>query len=146
MTREEFENLDGDGLVGLICEYDIYDIWDHLMDYDSINDRVWDNVSNWGDGWAELRDYLNSIPDYSRTGYFWMDDWGDIESLDTDEELRACIYEDILDYFESNDLFEEEEENDEPECTVEDGVTYYRDDDGNRYTVELENVSVLLFE
>lgn len=146
MTREEFDNLGGEELVGLIHEYDIYYIWDHLLEYDSVNDRVWDSISNWDDGWAELRDYLNSISDYSRTGYFWMDEYGEIDSLDTDQELRDCIYEDILDYFESNDLFEKEEENDEPECTVEDGVTYYRDDDGNRYTVELENVSVLLFE
>ena len=70
MTREEFDNLGGEELVRLIGEYDIFYIWDHLMDYDSVNDRVWDNISNWGDGWRELRDYLDSIPDYSRTGFF----------------------------------------------------------------------------
>lgn len=145
MTREEFSNLTGEELAGLIYEYDIYEIRDNLLDEESLVDRIWDNISGWGDGWMDLRDYLNNVSDYSRTGYFWDDDY-EIVSIDTDQELRDCIYEDIFNYFEGNDLFEEEEENDEPEFDEEDGVGYYRDEDGNKYTVEIESVSVLFIE
>ena len=148
MTRAELSNLDGQELASLIGEYDIYDIYDHLMYDDSLSDYVWNYISNWDDSWESLRDFLDNTPDYSQTGYFWMNDYGEISSIDTDRELRDLIYDDILSYFEDYDLFEDEEEEDEEpsESQDEDGNVYYRDEDGNKYTVEIENVSALFFE
>lgn len=148
MTRVEFSNLDGQELANLIGEYDIYDIYDHLMYDDSLSDYVWNYISNWDDSWESLRDFLGSVPDYSQTGYFWINDYGEISSIDTDRELRDLIYDDILSYFEDYDLFEDEEEEDEEssESKDEDGNVYYTDEDGNKYTVEIESVSALFFE
>ena len=148
MTREEFSNLDGQELANLIGEYDIYDIYDHLMYEESLSDHIWSYISNWDDSWESLRDFLDNTPDYSQTGYFWMNDYGEISSIDTDRELRDLIYDDILSYFEDYDLFEDEEEGDEEpsESQDEDGNVYYMDEDGNKYTVEIESVSALFFE
>lgn len=147
MTRAEFSNLDGQELASLIGEYEIYDIYDHLMYEESLSDHIWDYISNWDDSWESLRDFLDNTPDYSQTGYFWMNDYGEISSIDTDRELRDLIYDDILSYFEDYLLFEDEEEEDEEpsESQDEDGNVYYRDEDGNKYTVEIESVSALFF-
>ena len=148
MTRVELSNLDGQELASLIGEYDIYDIYDHLMGEDSLSEHVWSDISNWDDSWESLRDFLDSVPDYSHTGYFWMNDYGEISSIDTDRELRDLIYDDFRSYFEDYDLCEDEEEEDEEpsESQDEDGNVYYTDEDGNKYTVEIESVSALFFE
>ena len=148
MTRTEFENLDGQELASLVSEYDIYHIWENLIYAENLSDRVWDIIGNWDNGWETLGDFLNDTPDWSATGYFWENDYGEISSIDTDEQLKGLIYDDVLDYFDGNDLFEDEEvEDEEPsESQDDDGNVYYRDEDGNKYTVEIENVSILFFE
>lgn len=148
MTRTEFENLGGQDLANLVSEYGIYQIWDNLIYVENLSNRVWDIIGNWDDSWEALGDYLNDTPDWSVTGYFWENGYGEISAIDTDEELKGLIYDSVFNYFDGNDLFEDEEVEDEEssESQDEDGNVYYRDEDGNKYTVEIESVSALFFE
>lgn len=124
MTREEFRNLSGKDLIDLAFEYDLEDLTGSLIEEGEYAEYIWEEIREWYregyGGWEDLRDFLSGIPEYSRTGYMWKDDNGNYIALNSDDDIKGFLYEDIYDFFESEELFDEE-------------------------VVEAENVSALFF-
>ena len=112
MTREEFRNLSGKDLIDLAFEYDLEDLTGSLIEEGEYAEYIWEEIHEWYregyGGWEDLRDFLNGVPEYSRTGYMWKDDNGNYIALNSDDDIKGFLYEDIYDFFESEGLFDEE--------------------------------------
>ena len=117
MTRREFvRTYEGASVDSLICfcnEEGAYDLYEEFVTDDSLdeimNSRLHDMVRE--SPWYDIRDHLNDIPQ----GYEWyrVDPFdGEIYGCDDDDAER--LYNDIIEYFDNNGLWSEEEE--EEEC------------------------------
>ena len=118
MTRNEFleevnwfdDLLNFDSELGLyICD-DIYD-QDTMNDY--VNEHLYDLVDDC-DGWEWLRDYLDNIP--NGADYYILDDYGEWSEAGDYEFTRRK--EEILDYCDDHDLWDEEDDEEELEETT----------------------------
>ena len=101
MTKREFyerfydnPGVTFDDIRAFISEYDLYDELE-ILDEDSFDEYVWDEIRNWGWSWRELRDHLNGL-EYSE--YYLRDydnDYQPIDESDIPDILRR-----IEDYME----------------------------------------------
>lgn len=112
MTREEFRNLSGKNLIDLAFEYDLEDLTGSLIKEDEYDGYIYEEILEWQrfayGGWKDLRNFLNEIPECSSTGYIWKDDRGNYIALNSDNDIKNFLHEDIYDFFESEELFDEE--------------------------------------
>lgn len=112
MTREEFRNLSGKDLIDLAFEYDLEDLTGSLIEEGEYDGYIYEEILEWQrfayGSWKDLRNFLNEIPERSSTGYMWKDDNGNYIALNSDDDIKGFLYEDIYDFFESEELFDEE--------------------------------------
>lgn len=85
-----------------ICE----DIVDSDMYDEYIDDELYDKIRNSGDKWWEIKDWLNGIP----TGYDYYDRYNEcgVDEYDFDH-----YKDDVLDWGDSNEVWDEDEEEEE---------------------------------
>lgn len=111
MTRNEFlDDVTTFGELKDFCSDNGCNLLDDVYDEESRDDYVNDCLAEWAhnNSWEELRDILNEIP----TGYDWyLDDYGSWDGLD-DEDFENCK-NDVLEWADDNDIWEDDEEGDE---------------------------------
>lgn len=128
MTRQEFLGIEyWSDLIDFCADEDI-GFCDEIYDETSYNDKIDDELEEQVhyDGWQDIRNWLNALPRGCEY-YFRDEDNGWSEA--TDENFET-IKDDILDFMDDNDRWEEDEEETEE---------YYDPEDETR--IEDEDIS-----
>ena len=111
MTRAEFEELDSWGdLWSFAEEIGCEDIFEDVVWGDELDDWIWEDIRNYDGTWEGLADLLNNIPQ----GYNMYRKEYSLEYYSIDNDFD-CYKDDIRDYAERNEYFDEEEEEEELE-------------------------------
>ena len=138
MTRREFvrtyEGASVDSLIDFCNGEGAYDLYEEFVTDDSvdeiINSRLHDMVGE--SPWYDIRDYLSDIPQ----GYDWYRvDPFDGEIYGCDGEDAERLYNDIIEYFDNNGLWEDEEECADDSCDD--------DDDDDEFDEEVEEFNLI---
>lgn len=114
MTRNEFlENVTSFYDLKDFCNDEDCNLLEDVYDEEGRDDFINDCLMDWArdDSWQDLYNRLDSIP----TGYDWYryDDYGDWCSLD-DEDFEE-YKNDVLEWADNNDIWDNDEEDDEEE-------------------------------
>lgn len=131
MTRQEFIN-DVSSWWELIdfCNDEGCDICSDVVDDDYKDEYVNEHLTEWAreNTWQDLLDILRNIPDDSN--YYRFDDYGDLESLDDYSDFEN-YKEDVLNWADDRECWDEEDEEDEYEVEEEPApVAYEAANDG----------------
>jgi len=108
MTRQEFIDTDW-------TWWDLYewcndqprcDVFENIYSQEGYDDAINEDVSDNGDNWQNIRDWLYNLPD----GYdfYRYDDWGEWHGLD-DSDLDDVVTE-ALTWGDENDVWDDEED------------------------------------
>ena len=116
MTRDEFYNtIDSFSELKDFCvDNDLRTMEDVFSD-DERDDYLYDVIHDNNDYWADLRDWLNSIP----TGYDWWvrDNWDAWEGIDEDD--FPSWLDSVANEAEEEGVFDAEEDLEEDGCEIE---------------------------
>lgn len=119
MTRDEFINeIETVGELKDFCYDNDCDECDDVFSEEDMNDCVDDDLYEYvrHNDWRDTLSFLENIPTYSDTGYYYRDDYGDFCSLDYDD---FDDYKDrVLEWCDNNDIWDEPDE-DNTEDVVE---------------------------
>ena len=114
MTRQEFyDDCASFSELKELCEEYGCDYLDNVIDDDTYNDYVEEEIRDWDDGWENLRSYLDDLPSYGDSYWFLRNGPLDYETV-SDQEFDS-YQEDVADWMEANGYFDEEEEESEEE-------------------------------
>lgn len=126
MTKREFDEelRSGDASVetlrAVINDEELYDCFE-IYDRDDYDIWVDDVIANHFDGWRCLRDDLNSLPD-GGDYFLYEDGWVHKEVDDYDV---PDLVDDLEEYMERSNLFDEEEEDsEEPSETADEELPF----------------------
>lgn len=120
MTRNEFieEITDFGELRSFCCDHDLYDFTDNLYDDyerdDAVNDYISECIRD-GTGWKDLRDGLNDISDTQ----YWHRWEGGFDWVELTDEDFSEIKDNVLEYCDDNDIFDEDPEQDDADIDDE---------------------------
>ena len=115
----EYENASVDALICFCSDEDLYELYEDFISDESLdemmNSRFRDMMED--QPWYEVREAMNDVPQ----GYDWyvVNNFdGEVYGADDDDARR--LYNDILNHFDDNGMWEDEEDDDSCE-DIDDG-------------------------
>lgn len=130
MTRQDFiDNIDTVGELMTFCYNEgIEDFIDDIYTSDSRDEAIRDRIDDYlyNGSWSEVRDYLRDLEDSLWDEYYLYDDWDGWRIMD-DDDLERRI-NDVIEYMDENDLWDEEEHEDPISVSVDESALESSDD------------------
>lgn len=114
MTKNEFlDDMTDLGDLYSFCMDNTLDFCDDLLSWDVVEDSIEEQLVDMARDytWDELRDKLNYYDSISGGDWYILDDYdGDYRCVDDDQGLFEGIRDDIVEYMDENELWDEEDE------------------------------------
>lgn len=138
----DYEYANVDTLIDFCSNEDLYELYENFMTDDALDDMMNSRFRDMMEDqpWYEVREAMNDVPQ----GYDWyvVNEFdGEVYGADDDDARR--LYNDILAYFDSNGMWDEEED-DEIDDSCEDDDEFDEDvEEFNLIEMIQDNVCIM---